>query len=97
MCTWLRNPWPLHRQFLDFVECGRRRQIGTSIVRSIPKILDVVILLVLTILMFAIVAFLMFSGVTGRTSLSQTSIFDEPTNDTCAFSEGYHSDVNATE
>ena len=76
--------------------CVCRRQIGTSIIRSIPKILDVVILLVLTILMFSIVAFLMFAGVTGRYPAPE-SIFAETTNNTCAFSLGFDSDVNASE
>lgn len=54
----------------------RRRQITTSIIRSIPKILDVVILLILTILMFAIIGFLIFSGVVGKYQY-ETSIFAE--------------------
>ena len=73
-----------------------RRQIGTSIVRSIPKILDVVILLVITILMFSLVGFLMFSGVTGRYPAVE-SIFEETKNDTCAFSMGFDNDINESE
>lgn len=72
------------------------RQITTSIIRSIPKILDVVILLILTILMFAIIGFLMFSGVVGRYQPAD-SIFSAEENNTCLFSEGYKANVNASD
>eukprot|EP00750_Incisomonas_marina_P010351 INCI16265.5.p1 GENE.INCI16265.5~~INCI16265.5.p1 ORF type:complete len:1201 (+),score=174.48 INCI16265.5:344-3604(+) len=86
----------LVRPFLFLVKMVNVRQIGTSIVRSIPKILDVVILLVITILMFSLVGFLMFSGVTGRYPAVE-SIFEETKNDTCAFSMGFDNDINESE
>jgi hypothetical protein len=72
-----------------------RRQIGTSILKSIPKILDVLILLLLTILLFALVGFLMLSGVTG-TFPAIEAVDQSVGNDTCNFVEGYDMTLNAT-
>ena len=64
------------RPFFFLIKTVNVRQIGTSIIRSIPQILDVVFLLVLTVLMFSLVGYLIFAGVIGRHAPT-ASIFND--------------------